>query len=139
MQPLEKSGTFEQTSPFQGLHQALITLLEEYGTLISLGEDIEKDADIAPYRFFRRSKRTYIFPKQDVTTETSRKDYASKETPYQITFTDVLWKFNPQLVQGKITIHYEDADNVPSLAIKDDLASSALHGQLEQKILQLFQ
>ncbi|MDO8555876.1 MAG: hypothetical protein Q7R96_01735 [Nanoarchaeota archaeon] len=131
-------GTFEQTNEFQRKLEALITLLEQHGTLVNLAEDREKDADTFPYQFFRKCGREYIFPQQEVSPAKNDVSYASKGTPYQITYTEKTWTFDAGKIQGKLVLFYRDADNSPVLTLNDRLPSSILPAALEQGIASFF-
>jgi hypothetical protein len=126
MKTIEKRGTFEETANYQNLYHQLLSACDNSGTVVMKDRLVERDQDIAPFRFFRRGTVEYVFPKQKATLEEDRSRMVDPSPEYTLRAEKQVFKYNPAAVQGRIRIEYNDADNAPCLRVVDVLTDSSI-------------
>ena|SRR3989344_4815888 len=123
----QKSGRFEQTDEFQQMYQRLLAVCDEQGTMVSQDRTLENDKDIAPYKFFRKGTRDYVFPQQQVSLKsdnpeviTPQEGYAGypETAGYGLRWEVQTFAFDESKVKGRLKIKYHDAGNNPAFSVE---------------------
>lgn len=120
------TGTFEETAEYQNKYESLISICDAEGTMVSQDRLLEKDEGIAPYRFFRRGTRDYVFPKQKVSLLDDKSRVIDPSAGYGLKTEEQTFNFDETSVDGRIKIEYEDAGNRPILQVSDVLGNSKI-------------
>lgn len=113
----EITGTFEETASFQEKYFTLLDICDKEGSMVSQDRILEKDADIAPHRFFRKGTREYVFPKQEVTLKEDNSRTIDPSINYNLRAEVQAFDYDESAVKGKIKIEYVDAGNKPELKV----------------------
>ncbi|MDP1694819.1 MAG: hypothetical protein Q8L34_04740 [Candidatus Woesearchaeota archaeon] len=120
------TGTFEETATYQEKYLSLLRVCDAVGTMIKQDRCLERDRDIAPYHFFRKGTREYVFPKQLVILAENHPGERDQGTGYGLRWERQIFQHDEALVKGKIQIQYEDADSEPILIVTDLLGNSEM-------------
>ncbi len=139
MKEKEKKGRFEETLDFQMDYGSLLEMCDKLGTMVSQDRVIEKDRDIAPHLFYRSGIREYVFPKQEVLVTEDTSHIVDPNPGYGIRTEKQTFSYDPSLVQGRIKIEYQDADNFPHLKLSDLVSNSKIPAPLSETIERIFQ
>ena len=126
MKTKEMIGTFEETAEYQTRYESLLSVCDAEGTMIIQDRLLERDQDIAPYRFFRRGTKEYVFPQQDASLSEDKSCVIDSSPGYELKTEDQTFNFNQDLVKGRIRIEYEDANNRPILKLSEVFSNSKL-------------
>ena len=119
-------GTFEETAEFQRKYESLLSVCDTEGTMIFQDRLLEKDRDIAPYCFFRKGTREYVFPQQDVFLAEDKSHIIDPNPEYTLKTEEQTFSFDQNLVEGRIRVEYEDSDNRPVFKVTDVLGNSKI-------------
>ncbi len=136
----EKSGKFEQTAEFQQMYAQILQQCDEYGTLVMQDRFLERDADIAPFRFFRKGTREYIFPRQfgGVSLQEDTSQIVDPNHNYALHTEVQRYAVDESKVKGKIRIEYQDAGNNPQLKVTEVQGNSELPENVRKTLEELF-
>ena len=115
----EVVGTFEETAQYQRKYESLLAVCDAEGTIVLQDRLLERDQDIAPYRFFRKGTREYVFPQQETSLAEDKSHVIDPSSGYGLRTEEQTFNFNQDLVEGKIRIEYDDSGNRPLLKVSD--------------------
>ena len=119
-------GTFEETAIYQGKYKFLLSVCDAEGTMVLQDRLLERDKDIAPYRFFRKGTREYVFPRQDAFLTEDKSRVIDPSSGYGLRTEKQTFDFNQDLVEGRIRIEYGDSGNRPVLKVSDVAGDSKI-------------
>ena len=119
MQERQLTGTFKQTAEFQEKYKSLLSVCDSNGTMVSQDRLLERDADIAPYRFFRKGTREYVFPKQTVSLKLDKSHVIDNNPNYRLNTEEQEFSFDEGKVEGTLRIEYKDSENMPCLIVNE--------------------
>ncbi len=126
MKPREIKGEFGKTAYLQEKYFSLVAICDKLGVMVSQDRFLEHDKDIAPYQFYRKGTKEYIFPKQPVTLLKDTSQDVDHSPGYGLRTEVQTFNFDEAVVKGRIQIFYEDANNQPTLKVVDVLGNSVL-------------
>ena len=126
MDAKESIGTFEETATYQGKYESLLSVCDAEGAMVLQDRLLERDQDIAPYRFFRRGTREYVFPQQETSLAEDKSRVTDPSSGYGLRTEEQTFNFNQDLVEGRIKIEYDDSGNRPVLKVSDVLGDSKI-------------
>lgn len=113
---LTKRGKFEETKDYQTLCNKIELVCSEFGTLIIDDGVVERDKDIAPFRFYRAHAQVYVFPQQDSKEVKNKRNTIDPSPQYGI------YSYSKEnsvagTVEGRVLINYSDSTNSPTLDV----------------------
>jgi len=126
MEPREAVGPFKETAAYQERYEGLLLDCNAQGTMVVQDRVIERDVDSAPYLFFRRGTREYVFPPQEVSLTEDNSHTIDSSVGYGIRTEEQTFGFDKGLVKGHIRIEYDDANNRAVLKVVDVLGDSEI-------------
>lgn len=135
MTDYSKTGRFEETAKFRKMYDGLLEACEQEGTLVLENRVLEKDADIAPYRFVRRGITKYVFPKQEATELENDEQDRDRGTGYDLEFIKRRFLVDQSKVKGSVIVNYEDADNCPKFKVGTE---AEIPVAVQERLAQIF-
>lgn len=126
---------------FRPIYDNLVERLGKLGSEIERDRILETDVDCPPFKFVRRGTMEFVFPPQDELLQVIIDD----ERLLDPSFSYAIFKerrkraYYTDLVEGRIRIEYEDADDRVDFSITDQLEEgSVLPSEAEKAINDVF-
>lgn len=94
--------------------------------MIAQDRSLENDKDIAPYQFFRKGTREYVFPSQEVVLQSDISEVITPQEGYPghpdtagygIRTEVQNFTYDEALVKGRLRVEYHDAGDKPELTV----------------------
>lgn len=126
--------TINKTRP---AYDTLVRRLSELGTEVARDRVLETDT-IAPYHFVRKGTAEFIFPPQPDAGPMSNEGGPISGTLGQLVTEKAMRNFDESLVEGRIVVDYDDANNWAAMSVVDVQGGSTVPAEVTVALEEAF-